>query len=81
MVGLRWARAGVDYTYTTLSDTTNATSCNNGCGETKWKCKDGYTYDETSKSCKAKAKTYTITVDDYGEFNSGAGEYIFQRSV
>lgn len=41
-----------DYTYTTLSDTTNATSCNNGCGETKWKCKDGYTYDETSKSCK-----------------------------
>ena len=80
-MGLRWARAGVDYTYTTLSDTTNATSCNNGCGETKWKCKDGYTYDETSKSCKAKAKTYTITVDDYGEFNSGAGEYIFQRSV
>ena len=48
-----------DYTYTTLSDTTNATSCNNGCGETKWKCNVGYSYDSATKSCK---KDCNITI-------------------
>ena len=48
-----------DYTYTTLSDTTNATSCNNGCGETKWKCNVGYSYDSATKSCKKKVEECT----------------------
>ena len=56
-----------------------------GSNTAKYKCEvrttplNGYKLD--NGTCKKEAKTYTITVDDYGEFNSGTGEYIFQRSV
>ncbi len=49
---MRWARACSDYTYTTLSDTKNATSCDDGCGKTQWKCNLGYYYDKNANSCK-----------------------------
>ena len=48
---------------------------NNKCGTCEAKTEPDPTPDTPNNG------TYTITVNDYGEFNSGAGEYIFQRSV
>ena len=65
---------------------TNCYACSQcGSNTAKYKCEvrttplNGYKLD--NGTCKKEAKTYTITVDDYGEFGSGTGEYIFQRSV
>ena len=56
---------GFDYTEDTLSDKTNATSCNPGCGQpTKWKCNRMYFYDKTTKSCKKlELQKTTITIN------------------
>lgn len=58
---------GVFYNYTEndLSDKTNATSCNPGCGQpTKWMCKPRHLYDKTTKSCKKiELEKTTITIN------------------
>ena len=51
----------------------------NTCGTCKTKTEPDPTPDQTPDT--PNNGTYTITVNDYGEFGSGTGEYIFQRSV
>ena len=49
---------GFDYTEDTLSDKSNATSCDLGCDKgKKWKCNTEYKYDSSTKSCIQNEKT------------------------
>ncbi len=65
-----WSGGG--YTYTTLSDLSNTASyesCDLGCNQgKKYRCKDGYDYDSSTKKC-IKAKT----CEDY---TSGQNIYV-----